>query len=141
TGGLATSVAGGGIANAGDLTLRDSSVIDTVVPGGSGDAQQQQQGAIYNAGTMTITGGTIANNFGNLNTVGGIFNAGTLTVSGSTVTGNRTLGTGITTTGDVPLAGGIHNEGTLTVIGSTVAGNTADPGQGGHALGVGILNK
>ena len=45
-------------------------------------------GGIYNAGTLTINGATIKDNFITQGNGGGIYNAGTLTVNGATITGN-----------------------------------------------------
>src|SRR5262249_37559698 len=66
-------------------------------------------GGIYNAGTLTLSGCTVSNNFSNPDMApaygGGIYNVGTLAVSNCTVSGNYTNGIG----------GGIFNAGTLAI--------------------------
>jgi hypothetical protein len=75
------SDSGGGIANAGILTVRDCAIT-----GNSADAG----GGIMNGGTLTVRDSTISNNFSYFSYGGGIANSsiGNLTVSGSTFTGN-----------------------------------------------------
>jgi hypothetical protein len=80
-------------------------------------------GGIDNAGTMTISSGTVSGNsastpqgfgFG-----GGIMNFGTMTINnGCTLSGN---------TADIS-GGGIDNQGTLTISACTLSGNTAQYG-------------
>jgi hypothetical protein len=143
---------GGGIYNAGSLTLRNS-VVSQNDTGGYG-------GGIYNSGTMAILGSTISGNYaGNVSSVtrgAGIYNAGVMTISNSTVSDNDDLsyfdgygyGAGIYNTGALRVdnsticrnslvwdfsfqaGGGIYNTGTLEVAHSTVAGNTAPTGGG-----------
>ena len=78
-------------------------------------------GAIFNAGTLTLTGGTVssssATGYG-----GGIYNTGTLRLSGTTVSDNAANVEG----------GGIDNagQGRLTVVDSTVRRNTGLYGGG-----------
>ncbi len=134
TGGL-SDFAGGGVDNAGTLTVIDSSVIDNGVQGVQGVFVGG--GGIYNAGKLTVANSNIANNTASPSAYvtafvggGGIFNDGTATVTDSTIMGNRTGSDG----------GGILNEGTLTVTNSTIAQNyagllgvgnfTPDPGGG-----------
>jgi hypothetical protein len=91
-------------------------------------------GAIYNAGTLTVSGSTFSAN--TATTVGGAISnapAGTLTVSTSTFSGN--------TAADIA-GGAIWNTGTLTVSASTFSGNTAgngDSGDGGAIFNGGTL--
>jgi hypothetical protein len=115
---------GGGVSNAGTLTLANSTVIASV---GS-----RAGGGIFNSGTLTVLNSAIL-----LNTTGdsilaangtrilggdggGVFNAGTATVINSVVSDNAT-GTG----GD---GGGTYNSGTLRLVGSLVRGNRTGPG-------------
>ena len=119
TGGL-SDFAGGGVDNAGTLTVIDSSVIDNGVQGVQGVFVGG--GGIYNAGKLTVANSNIANNTASPSAYvtafvvgGGIFNDGTATVTDSTIMGNRTGSDG----------GGILNEGTLTVTNSTIAQNYA----------------
>ena len=134
---------GGAIANFGTMAIAGCDVFDNRANDGGG---------IYNAGTMTVTGGHVSANsaseFGggidNLATLtvnsstlaynsatdgGGIYNAGTATVSGGSVSYNSAVYDG----------GGIYNVGTLAVDGSgrhmtvsdcAITGNSADDGGG-----------
>jgi hypothetical protein len=122
---------GGGIYNAGTLTLS----ADTL----SGNLAFQG-GGIYNAGgaVLTVSGCTLSGNAALLSdhadvygSGGGIFNAGSATVSNSTLSGNttETYGTG----------GGIANLGGLTVTGCTLTGNSAYQGEGGGIFNTGIV--
>jgi hypothetical protein len=82
----------------------------------NGKVENSVGGAIYNLGTLTVSGCTLTGN-GNTagQTAGGaIDNSGTLTVSGCTITGNTAT-----------QGGAIANGGTLTVSNSTLSGNTA----------------
>jgi hypothetical protein len=90
-------------------------------------------GAIWNSGTATVTGCTLADNTvtgnaeGGGGAGGGIFNrsGATLTVSGCTLTGN-TANVGPSSVEEVAgSGGGIFNLGTATVAGSTLTDNTA----------------
>ncbi len=85
--------------------------------GGSG----RDGGAIYSAGTLTLTGCTISNS----TTIGGfgagVKNDGSLTLTGSTVSGNTNSGFG----------GGIMSpSGTVVIDSSTFSNNSADRGAG-----------
>ncbi len=126
------------VASTGDLTINQITVQNGVTDGVGG--------GIYNAGTVTVTSSTIANNsaLGDSGSTygGGIYNDfGTLTVIDSTISGNSadTSGGGIGTNGASSLVtvtnstisgnsadvdgGGIYNLGTLTVTNSTLADN------------------
>jgi hypothetical protein len=77
-------------------------------------------GAIYNTGTLTVSGCTLS---GNRAVWGGaIMNqeSSTLTVSGCTFSGNQAGG-----------GGGIFTYGNATISNSTFSGNSSDPGHGG----------
>ena len=144
---VAAHVNGGGIYNAGTLTVADSTFsgnsTPAVVSGGLG-------GGIYNAGTLTVADSTFSGNVASYG--GGIYNAGTLTVADSTFAGGFGInGGGIdsgpnratvispvfrdnSSRGEAGGGAGIANFGTLTVTGSTFSGNVAtDVGGGGIA--------
>jgi len=110
---------GGGIYNAGTLTVNNSTISGNTASSPSGG------GGNYNTVTLTVTNSTIS---GNTETEGGgggggIFNDGTLTVTNSTISGNSATN-----------GGGIFNYfGTLTVNNSTISGNTAASQGGGIA--------
>jgi len=102
---------GGGIWNAGSLTVENSTVADNEAFFGGG---------IWNEGTLTVRNSTFSGNSA-FSSGGGIDNRGTVIVENSTVAGNRANNNG----------GGIYNSGTLTVEDSTVADNSAFFGGGG----------
>jgi len=99
--------AGGGILNAGTLTVSSSTVRDN-----TGVALDHFGGGIFNDGTLTLNNSTVSNNAALSG--GGIRNHGTATLNSSTVSGNSTFSGG----------GGIANVGTLTIDNSTISGNT-----------------
>ena len=109
---------GGGITNAGTMTVTDSTI--------SGNTASYEGGGIYNnGGTMTVTDSTISGNTAGSNGGGGIFNySGTMTVADSTISGNTASSGG----------GGITNAGTMTVTDSTISGNST--GSGGSGGGI-----
>lgn len=111
---------GGGIYNAGALTLDNSMVISNSGGDGAG---------IFNApgGTLDLTDSTVASNRGS-GQGGGIYNAGTATIVNSTVSDNTALS-----------GGGVYNVfgTTVTLTNATVAyngntGNSSNPCFGGY---------
>ena len=100
-----TATLGGGIYNAGVLTL-DALTLQDHVAGDNG-------GALYNVGNLTVQNSTFVNN--NSRRGGGLYNVSgyTATVTNSTFASNTTQE-----------GGGIHNRGLLTVTNSTFAGNS-----------------
>ncbi len=128
---------GGGIDNAGTLTVSDS-VIENCSAYLAG-------GGVYGSGAITVTGSTIANNNATLSSGGGIYSGGGLTISGSTIEGNSTPGDGggifaigaaitdsivennMSTDGD---GGGIRAYDSLTITGTVIQNNSA-AGYGG----------
>ncbi|TMC23062.1 MAG: TIR domain-containing protein [Chloroflexi bacterium] len=79
-----------------------------------------------NAGTLTITNSTIADNtiIAQFSYGAGIYNRGTLTLTNSTVSGN-------TASGQMGHGGGIYNRGLATITNSTITNNTASYEAGG----------
>ncbi|HKS28088.1 MAG TPA: cadherin-like domain-containing protein [Pyrinomonadaceae bacterium] len=115
------ALGGGGVGNAGTLTLSDCAIgtpTNTNITTGSG-------GGVHNTGTLTIDRCTISNNTATVSG-GGIFNAplATLTVKNSTISTN-------TSNGGNNTGGGVNNAGTATFTNVTVAANL---------LGGGIVN-
>jgi hypothetical protein len=122
---------GGGIQNAGTLTLSgdvisDSLATDTGVLGGGG---------ILNlaGATLVLTNSTLSNNVTavvvtSLGLGGGLDNEGTANVTACTISGNQAM-----------RGGGIENRGTLTVSGSTFTGNRAYGGSAG--IGGAVQNR
>jgi hypothetical protein len=77
-------------------------------------------GAIYNLGTLAVSGCALTDNTAGQGQGGGaILNSGTLTISNSTLSGNTAV-----TGGN---GGAIANYGTTTISNSTLSGNAAEP--------------
>jgi CSLREA domain-containing protein len=154
---------GGGILNAGSLTLLDSTVTgnyageggfglnDTGGAGGNG-------GGIDNTGALSVTGGKITGNYagpggpgenevpGDGGSGGGIYSsAGTVTLTSATISANVAGAAGPELTGDGPAnagnGGGVFNSAKLTVSGSTFSGNKGSVGQDLGSDGGGIYNS
>jgi hypothetical protein len=137
-----TGIHGGGIENAGSLTLKDSAVSRNIAQDGGGiwndhsltlndstisENAAATKGAAFGGGidnvggSVTLNDSTISHNEAEGGLGGGIYNeSGTLTLNDSTVSHN-----------EAAFGGGIYNEsGTLTLNGSTVSHNTATVGGG-----------
>ena len=110
--------AGGGIYNAGTLTVANSTF--------SGNSATSGGGILNIAGAaVTITNSTISGNSAAAGG-GGVFDSGMMTVNNSTISGNSaTLGGAIAING-----------GTMTVTNSTVSGNSATSGGGIYNAGM-----
>ena len=76
----------------------------------SGCKASDKGGAIYNAGTTIVNGGSIRQNEGKYG--GGIWNGGTMTINGGTIQSNTANSSG----------GGIYNKGQLTITGISTDG-------------------
>jgi hypothetical protein len=129
---------GGGIYNAGNLTLNCNIINNGGYYGTSGSdtSSVRAGGGIYNAGTLTVVG-TISGNyagdeFGHQGNGGGIYNAGTLTVS-SNLSDNHAYGSGA----DGGNGGGIYNAANAT---ATVKYDTHITENSASILGGGIYN-
>jgi hypothetical protein len=125
-----TFLGGGGIDNAGTLTISDSTISGNTSGVGAGISNNR-------GGKLTINKSTLSGNSAFVHLCllkkcryfgvgGGILNGGTLTINNSTLTGNSAVGNGSTQGG----GGGISNGGTLTINNSTLAGNRAPYGGG-----------
>ncbi|MGP0050933.1 MAG: Ig-like domain-containing protein [Solirubrobacteraceae bacterium] len=142
---------GGGILNAGTLTLDDVAVTDnragsggdggeggkatgsTGNGGNGGDGGAAGQGGgIYNSGTLTLDDSTISGNDPNNGYVGG--EGGWGGDGGNSVNGTAGMGGDGATLGD---GGGIYSTGTLTVTASTIDHNFAGYGGEGGLGGSG----
>ena len=122
---------GGAIYNLGRVELESTTKVSTIegvsgdrggaiynegtltVTGVTIDGVESQYGAIYNAGSATLAGSTIQN--ANANRGGAVYNAGTLTISKSSEISNNTANTGA----------GLFNEGVANVVNSDFLGNEA----------------
>jgi uncharacterized repeat protein (TIGR01451 family) len=130
---------GGGIYNAGTLTLTDDTASgNTTGAGGNGGTEMV---------TSTGSNDTLAVGGGNGGSGAGIYNAGTMTLTNDTIAGNSTgsagsgmpdsinaSGTGdtIDLVGSVGDGGGIFNDGSATITNATVSANGANgPNSGG----------
>ena len=148
---------GGGILNAGTLTLMNCTVTNNSVMGSTTPVGDGNGGGIDNSGSLTLTSCTVSNNRAVGGTAfldagfsrgGGINNrAGAiLAVTNSTLSGNEARGGRSNQGGARPGAGGaIYNAGTLTLAGSTLTGNAAvgraaPEGGAGGGLGGGLDN-
>jgi hypothetical protein len=128
---------GGGILNAGTLTLSNATVSGNLVYGGAGDFDFG--GGIYNSGTLTVQNSTVTGNvaYGYTPDIatptagwgGGIYNSGTLTVTGITISANA-ANTG---------GGLFNNDGTAMVSNSTLSGNTVYGPGGAISIGGGAV--
>jgi VCBS repeat-containing protein len=118
-----TNSSGGGVLNAGNLTIRNSVIRNNTASGSSSDG-----GGIYNlnTGTLALENSTVRNNTAG-DDGGGIRNDRTLTILNSTISGNTAIGSSSTSGG-----GGLINVqgGTATITSSTISGNTARSGGG-----------
>ncbi len=113
TGGEQQTEDGGGIRNAGSLTVSDCTITANRTISVSG-------GGIANLGTLTLIASAVTKNEALIGFGGGIANSGTVTLdSACSVTGNTATG--------ASGGGGIHtNGGTVTLNGATVTGNSPD---------------
>jgi hypothetical protein len=122
---------GGGILNAGTLTLTDSTLSGNSALGTLGSLG----GGIYNTGTLTIAACTLSGNSASnafTSSGGAIDNyQGTVTITASTLSGN-------TASGGRPTFGGAiaNDQGTLTITASTLSGNSATSAGGGNGGGI-----
>jgi hypothetical protein len=147
---------GGGISNAGKLTLMAVAVSSNRAGNGGPGAVGLHHGApggagggIFNASeaTLSVSNSTISSNRsgdggssvldgGPGGAGGGIYNSpmSTLTISNSTISGNQT---GVNEDGDPGAGGGIYNAGTttLTLSNCTITDNSASHGGGIDAVG------
>jgi hypothetical protein len=118
--GKVSAGAGGGISNAGTLTLNNCTVCSNTTNIGGG---------IYNKGDLVLTNSAIYNNTagGTEGLGGGIYNEGTLALTNCTVSGNT--GTNI---------GGIciDEGGTMTLNNCTISNNTAEDEEGIGGIGI-----
>jgi PKD repeat protein len=119
TNGYSINNNGGGIENAGTLTLTSCTLSENSADGGGG--------GIYNDGTLTLTNCTLSGNSTDFYG-GGIYNLGTTKLNQCTLSGNSAEFISGGESG-----GGIYNDGTLTLTNCTLSGNSAP-------FGGGILN-
>jgi hypothetical protein len=144
---------GGGIFNAGALTLTSCAISSNSAGNGHSYVSRVGEsggaggfgGGIYNAGTLTLASCTVSGNTGGGGGAslqlgfpaggagglgGGIYNAGTLTLGASTVSGNGggTGGAGGSSGGLGGPGGGVYNAGTATLSDCTLSSNVGGAG-------------
>ncbi len=138
SGGAISGSNGGGIANAGTLSLTNCTVADNAAVAVTG-VVSGDGGGIANTGTLTMTKCAVAYNTaaGILGVAsgdgGGIANTGTLSLINCTIADNSAVGAADGLGGD---GGGIANSGMLTLSDCTIAGNSA-AGAAGLVVGDG----
>jgi hypothetical protein len=121
-------VKGGGVFNAGDLTMTDCVVVANSATGGYADSG----GGIHNAGTLRISHSEISDNVSNSGS--GLANVGTAILDHVLISGNNG--------GQTCIRGaGIRNAGNLTVTNSLITENEACYGGAGitHDSGTAVL--
>ena len=106
---LGSSTFGGGISNAGTLTVSNSTVSGNTATSTLG-------GGVYNLGSLTLSDSTISGNTATTSG-GGVYNNGYLYAANSTISTNYAGSSG----------GGVINLSTVILSGSTVSGNSAEP--------------
>jgi hypothetical protein len=121
------STDGGGINNAGSLTLIESTI--------TGDTASGNGGGVYNDGSLTVNGSTISGNSA-YGSGGGIYGSGTMNLSDCTISDN-TAGAIVGGVGSSD-GGGVCSDGTLVVSDSSVSANNA--WSGGGIFGSGVLS-
>jgi hypothetical protein len=140
-GGAGGSGGSGGLGGPGTMTQRSGAGGDGGKGAKGGDGGVAQGGAIYNAGTLTVIGGTFAGDdaYGGVGGDGGNGGPGGTPVTGEGTSYANELGAG----GDGADAGdagdggdgsggAIYSTGTLTVKGSSFVGDTAIGAPGGY---------
>ena len=113
--------AGGGIDNRGRLSVTNSTVSHNEA---SDESTTGSGGGINNSGTVGIVNSTISDNAADYG--GAIYSQSALTINGSTFSGNSATDVG----------GAISSQGTLNIMSSTLSGNsTAGEGGGLYVVG------
>jgi predicted outer membrane repeat protein len=139
------------IADSGDILERSTANktpafrVFAVAPGGSlnlenltvqgGLAQSSIGGAIYNLGTLSLSGVTVQNNVAQSG--GGIYSTGSLTVSGGAIQNNKALGASpyvFNPDGGSAFGGGVYTSGSATFDDVTIAGNLAQGADGATGI-------
>jgi hypothetical protein len=110
------------IANLGTLSICDSGTGGTITGGYTGRnlSDSKNGGGIYNAGTLTLSGGTITKNADG-EKGGGVYNAenASFTMTGGKISANLAA----TGEGGYTCGGGVYNDGTFTMTGGEISGN------------------
>ncbi len=123
----ASSTGGGGIYNAGTLTVICGTISDCTAGNGGG---------VYNNGTLTVESGTTISGCVSDSHGGGIYNKGTAEISGCAIESCEAKHSG-----NVGGGGGIYSKETLTVTGGSIKNCKAEKSYGGGLLLYGSSNK
>jgi hypothetical protein len=144
---------GGGIINAGTLTLTDDTVSGNSAasgdPSGGPTSLGAYGGGVYSVGSLTLSGDTISGNAagdggntalglgGTGGNGGGVYSSGSLTMQNDTISGNHAGGggTGSSAGGNGGSGGGVYAGG-ATLANVTISGNSAGTGAPGTVNGV-----
>ncbi|MFO0939086.1 MAG: right-handed parallel beta-helix repeat-containing protein [Gemmataceae bacterium] len=127
-GNLPAAGKGGGVHNAGRLTISNSTIIEN---------NANEGGGVYNKGTITLSNSTIMDNLATGG--GGVSNDGTMSIDRSTIMGNRAISNSINIS---PLGGGLlGNGGAITITNSTINNNLAESTAESAAFGGGVMNN
>jgi hypothetical protein len=120
---------GGGIDNAGSLSLVNTTITGNSASAPSSASDAARGGGIENSGALSVADSTISHNSAagpsSDGDGGGIDNSGTLSVSNCTFNGNSASTAVALRSGS---GGGIENSGMLSVTNCTFSGNTASGG-------------
>jgi len=149
-----TTSFGGGIRNAGTLTLQTVTLSSNQSTGNAGGGIANEAGALTLNNT-TLTNNTASTLGGGIALLGGTLEAVNLSLNNNTATSDRGGGLWIGTSASATLVnstinnnsadtngGGIYNENNLTLLGSTVHTNHAGTAGGGVSeVGGGIYNQ
>ena len=148
-----TNSFGGGIRNAGTLTLQSVTLSSNQSTGNAGGGIANEAGALT-LNSTTLTNNTASTLGGGIALLGGTLEAVNLSLNNNTAISDRGGGLWIGTSASATLVnstinnnsadtngGGIYNENNLTLLGSTVHTNDAGtPGGGVSEVGGGIYN-
>ena len=122
-----STYSGGGVSNAGTLTIEDGQIVRNTATDGGG---------VYNDGTLTIEDGQIVRNTAK-GKGGGVSNASLFNMNGGTISGNSGDGSSagsVTLNGEelamAEAGGGVYNRGTFDLAGGEISGNAASSGGG-----------
>lgn len=124
-----TASYGGGVYNVGALALTGCTLSDNVANGAGG--------GVYNGGVMTLTGCTVS--ISSAFYASGVYNGGAMTLTDCTVSANSAFAS---VDGNSGMGGGLYNDGDLTLTGCVVSGNGAfggsadNGGPGGSGAGL-----
>ena len=103
------SEVGGGVQNAGNLTLSACTI--------SSNTSANSGGGVFNSGTIVLSNCTVANNSSGTSGGSGVKNVGNATLNGCTIIGN-------TQGGGSNVGAGVANSGTVHVRNTVIAGNS-----------------